>query len=35
VPPYAIFHDAALIDMVHKRPRDVAALAEIPSVDTS
>jgi ATP-dependent DNA helicase RecQ len=35
VPPYVIFHDATLIDMVQKRPRDIAALAEIPGVGAS
>jgi ATP-dependent DNA helicase RecQ len=35
VPPYVIFHDATLIDMVQKRPPDLAALAEIPGVGAS
>jgi ATP-dependent DNA helicase RecQ len=35
VPPYIIFHDATLIDMVRRRPRDLAALAQIPGVGHS
>jgi len=32
VPPYVIFHDTTLIAMARQRPRDCAALAEIPGV---
>jgi ATP-dependent DNA helicase RecQ len=35
VPPYVIFHDATLVDMVRRRPRDLDALAEIPGVGAS
>ena len=35
VPPYVIFHDATLMDMVRRRPRDLDALAEIPGVGAS
>jgi len=35
VPPYVIFHDATLLEMARRRPRDRAALAEIPGVGTS
>jgi ATP-dependent DNA helicase RecQ len=35
VPPYVIFHDATLIDMVRLRPRDLDMLAEIPGVGAS
>jgi ATP-dependent DNA helicase RecQ len=35
VPPYVIFHDATLMAMVQQRPRDRAALAQIPGVGRS
>jgi ATP-dependent DNA helicase RecQ len=35
VPPYVIFHDATLADMVRRRPRDLDALAQIPGVGAS
>ncbi|HUA57037.1 MAG TPA: DNA helicase RecQ [Candidatus Sulfotelmatobacter sp.] len=35
MPPYVIFHDSTLRAMVERRPRDLAALAEIPGVGRS
>jgi len=35
VPPYVIFHDATLLEMVRRRPRDLASLAVIPGVGRS
>jgi ATP-dependent DNA helicase RecQ len=35
VPPYVIFHDATLLEMVRRRPRDLAALGLIPGVGRS
>jgi ATP-dependent DNA helicase RecQ len=35
VPPYIIFHDTTLLDMVRRRPRDLAALALVPGVGAS
>jgi ATP-dependent DNA helicase RecQ len=35
VPPYVIFHDATLLEMVRQRPRDLAALGLIPGVGRS
>jgi len=35
VPPYVIFHDATLMEMVRQRPRDRAALSQIPGVGRS
>jgi ATP-dependent DNA helicase RecQ len=35
VPPYVIFHDTTLLAMARQRPRDRAALAEIPGVGRS
>jgi ATP-dependent DNA helicase RecQ len=35
VPPYVIFHDTTLLAMVRQRPRDRAALAQIPGVGRS
>jgi ATP-dependent DNA helicase RecQ len=35
VPPYVIFHDATLMEMVRRRPRDRDALAAIPGVGAS
>ncbi len=35
VPPYVIFHDATLLEMVRQRPRDLAALGVIPGVGRS
>ncbi|MBL28136.1 MAG: DNA helicase RecQ [Rhodospirillaceae bacterium] len=32
VPPYVVFHDAALIEIARARPRTRAALAEIPGI---
>jgi ATP-dependent DNA helicase RecQ len=35
VPPYVIFHDATLLDMVRRRPRDLAEMSRIPGVGHS
>jgi ATP-dependent DNA helicase RecQ len=35
VPPYVIFHDATLLEMVRRRPRDLAAMGVIPGVGRS
>ncbi|HVM78589.1 MAG TPA: DNA helicase RecQ [Stellaceae bacterium] len=35
VPPYVIFHDTTLLEMVRQRPRDRAALALIPGIGRS
>jgi ATP-dependent DNA helicase RecQ len=35
VPPYVIFHDATLMEMVRRRPRNLAELAQIPGVGRS
>ncbi|HZS81530.1 MAG TPA: DNA helicase RecQ [Stellaceae bacterium] len=35
VPPYVIFHDATLMEMVRRRPGSLAALAQIPGVGRS
>jgi ATP-dependent DNA helicase RecQ len=35
VPPYVIFHDTTLLEMVRQRPRDRASLAQIPGVGRS
>jgi ATP-dependent DNA helicase RecQ len=35
VPPYVIFHDATLMEMVRKRPRSLVELAQIPGVGRS
>ncbi len=35
VPPYVIFHDATLLEMVHRRPRDLGAMSVIPGVGRS
>jgi ATP-dependent DNA helicase RecQ len=35
VPPYVIFHDATLVDMIRRRPRSLAELGEIPGVGRS
>jgi ATP-dependent DNA helicase RecQ len=35
VPPYIIFHDATLLDMLRQRPRDLEAMARIPGVGRS
>ncbi|MGC1578785.1 MAG: HRDC domain-containing protein [Beijerinckiaceae bacterium] len=32
VPPYVIFHDATLLEMVRRKPTDLAAMGEIPGV---
>lgn len=32
VPPYVIFHDSTLMEMVHDRPRDRTAFARLPGV---
>ncbi|HYC14505.1 MAG TPA: DNA helicase RecQ [Stellaceae bacterium] len=35
VPPYVIFHDTTLLEMVRQRPRDRASLALIPGIGRS
>jgi ATP-dependent DNA helicase RecQ len=35
VPPYVIFHDATLLDMVRQRPADLAAMSRIPGIGKS
>jgi ATP-dependent DNA helicase RecQ len=35
VPPYVIFHDATLLDMLRQRPRDLRSMASIPGVGRS
>jgi ATP-dependent DNA helicase RecQ len=35
VPPYVIFHDATLLDMLRQRPRDLRSMAEIAGVGRS
>jgi ATP-dependent DNA helicase RecQ len=35
VPPYVIFHDTTLLEMVRQRPGDRAALAQIPGIGRS
>jgi ATP-dependent DNA helicase RecQ len=35
VPPYVIFHDVTLLEMVHRRPRDLGAMSVIPGVGRS
>jgi ATP-dependent DNA helicase RecQ len=35
VPPYVIFHDATLMDIVRRRPRALAELGQIPGVGRS
>ena len=35
VPPYVIFHDATLLQMVQRRPRDLGAMGIIPGVGRS
>jgi ATP-dependent DNA helicase RecQ len=35
VPPYVIFHDATLLEMMRQRPRDLATLGLIPGVGRS
>jgi ATP-dependent DNA helicase RecQ len=32
VPPYVIFHDATLLEMVRRKPTDLGAMGEIPGV---
>jgi ATP-dependent DNA helicase RecQ len=32
VPPYVVFHDASLLEMVHSRPRNLADLLEVSGV---
>ena len=32
VPPYVIFHDRTLLEMVERRPRSAAAMAQVPGV---
>ena len=32
MPPYVIFHDATLLEMVRRKPTDLAAMGEIPGV---
>ena len=35
VPPYVIFHDATLLEMLRRRPRDLGAMSVIPGVGRS
>ncbi|MBX6367971.1 MAG: DNA helicase RecQ [Rhodospirillales bacterium] len=35
VPPYVIFHDATLLDMLRLKPRDLRSMAQIPGVGRS
>jgi ATP-dependent DNA helicase RecQ len=35
VPPYVIFHDATLLEMMRRRPRDLGAMSVIPGVGRS
>jgi ATP-dependent DNA helicase RecQ len=35
LPPYVIFHDATLIEVAHRRPSSLAALADIPGIGRS
>ncbi len=35
LPPYVIFHDATLIEIARRRPRSLAALAQIPGIGRS
>jgi ATP-dependent DNA helicase RecQ len=35
LPPYVIFHDATLLEMVHRRPKDLAELGRIPGIGKS
>ena len=35
MPPYVIFHDATLLEMVRRRPRDLGAMSVIPGVGRS
>jgi ATP-dependent DNA helicase RecQ len=35
VPPYVIFHDATLMEMVRRRPRSLLELGQIPGVGRS
>jgi ATP-dependent DNA helicase RecQ len=35
VPPYVIFHDTTLLEMVRRRPRDLGAMSVIPGVGRS
>jgi ATP-dependent DNA helicase RecQ len=35
LPPYVIFHDATLIEMVRRRPRDRHSFAALPGVGRS
>jgi ATP-dependent DNA helicase RecQ len=35
VPPYVIFHDATLLELVRRRPRDLGAMSIIPGVGRS
>jgi ATP-dependent DNA helicase RecQ len=35
VPPYVIFHDATLMDIVRRRPRALTELGQIPGVGRS
>ncbi|MDR3518900.1 MAG: DNA helicase RecQ [Azospirillaceae bacterium] len=32
IPPYMIFHDSTLVEMVQRRPRDLNAMANVPGV---
>ncbi len=35
VPPYVIFHDATLLEMVRRRPRDLGQMSTIPGIGRS
>ena len=35
LPPYVIFHDATLLEMVRRRPKDLAELGRIPGIGKS
>jgi ATP-dependent DNA helicase RecQ len=35
LPPYVIFHDTTLLEMIRRRPPDLAALAHIPGIGKS
>ncbi len=35
MPPYVIFHDATLMEMVRRRPHSLAELGQIPGVGRS
>ena len=35
VPPYVIFHDSTLLEMVRQKPRDPYRMGQLPGVGTS